>query len=258
MSPFAPNSQNSPATVEARSSCGSPSLRSVRQNLGTRQIAERSLTESEAAEAMAMILAGDVLPEQLGAFLMLLRLKEETSEEIAGFVRASRKTLDIPAEAPRVDLDWSSYAGKTAPVAVVPALRARTCAGGMAGFYAWRRRSHARPALYLARVALARFEPAQDLDKAAKEIIAQNFAYVTLDTMCARLSDMMGLKPILGLRSPGQQLFAPAQPLRGAGRAAERVPPRLHAPASRRGKAARPADAGGVPRRGRGDRAAAQ
>ena len=59
-----------------------------------------------------MILAGRVLPEQLGAFLMLLRVKEESPEEIAGFVRAARASMRPPAGAPHVDLDWSSYAGK--------------------------------------------------------------------------------------------------------------------------------------------------
>ena len=44
----------------------------------------RSYTEEEAETAMDMILADQVEPEQLGAFLMLLRVKEETPEEVAG------------------------------------------------------------------------------------------------------------------------------------------------------------------------------
>ncbi|MGY9015227.1 MAG: glycosyl transferase family protein, partial [Rhodospirillales bacterium] len=72
----------------------------------------RSLTQDEAEGAMRMIVAGDVRPEQLGAFLMLLRLKEETAEEIAGFVVAVRETFKLPSSVPKVDLDWSSYAGK--------------------------------------------------------------------------------------------------------------------------------------------------
>ncbi|KKM06383.1 hypothetical protein LCGC14_1744540 [marine sediment metagenome] len=72
----------------------------------------RSLPLEEAEEAMSMILRGEVLPEQLGAFLMLLRVKEESPEEIAGFVRAGRNLFDLPSPAPEVDIDWSSYAGK--------------------------------------------------------------------------------------------------------------------------------------------------
>src|SRR5271165_4895434 len=80
--------------------------------LGRGKTLIRSLSIEEAEEAMGMILAGRALPEQLGAFLMLLRVKEESPAEIAGFVRAARAALHPPAGAPAVDLDWSSYAGK--------------------------------------------------------------------------------------------------------------------------------------------------
>jgi anthranilate phosphoribosyltransferase len=80
--------------------------------LGRGRTLSRSLTVEEAEDAMAMILRGEVRPEQLGAFLMLLRVKEETPEEIAGFVRGARSTFRLPDPLPRVDLDWSSYAGK--------------------------------------------------------------------------------------------------------------------------------------------------
>ena len=72
----------------------------------------RDLTQQEAKEAMAMVLAEQVTAEQLGAFLMLQRLKEESAEEIAGFVEAAQESFILPEIAPRVDLDWSSYAGK--------------------------------------------------------------------------------------------------------------------------------------------------
>ena len=170
--------------------------------LGRGKSLSRSLTESEAEEAMAMILAGDVLPEQLGAFLMLLRVKEETSEEIAGFVRASRKTFDLPAEAPRVDLDWSSYAGKRRQL---PWFLLSALALAQAGWRVFMHggEGHTPGRLYTSHALRSLgFEPAENLDEAAKQIAAQNFAYVTLDAMSPKISDMMGLKPILGLRSP--------------------------------------------------------
>ena len=75
--------------------------------LGRGKTVGRSLTGEEAEAAMDMILANEVRPEQLGAFLMLLRVKEETPEEVAGFVRSVRKGFQIPVDAPKVDLDWS-------------------------------------------------------------------------------------------------------------------------------------------------------
>ena len=61
--------------------------------LGKGKTSSRSLTLDEARQAMAMILDGEVEDVQLGAFLMLLRVKEESPEELAGFVQASRLWL---------------------------------------------------------------------------------------------------------------------------------------------------------------------
>ena len=72
----------------------------------------RDLDGAEAEQAMAMILENRVEPLQLGAFLMLMRYKRETADELAGFVRAVRDRLAVPADGPQVDLDWPSYADK--------------------------------------------------------------------------------------------------------------------------------------------------
>lgn len=80
--------------------------------LGRGKTKQRHLTLEESVEAMEMILRGEALPEQIGAFLMLLRLKEEAPEEIAGFTMGTRRTFQVPDDIPLVDIDWSSYAGK--------------------------------------------------------------------------------------------------------------------------------------------------
>ena len=59
-----------------------------------------------------MVLRGDAEPLQIGAFLMLLRVKEETAEELAGFVEACRENMLAAPEGLVADLDWSCYAGK--------------------------------------------------------------------------------------------------------------------------------------------------
>ena len=79
--------------------------------LGKGKTSSRSLSFDEARDAMGMILRGEVLDVQLGAFLMLLRVKEESPDELAGFVAAARDFMQAPQDIP-VDLDWSSYAGK--------------------------------------------------------------------------------------------------------------------------------------------------
>jgi anthranilate phosphoribosyltransferase len=61
--------------------------------------AGRSLSEEEAAAVMEEIMSGEASPAQLGAFLVALRLKGETVEEIAGMARVMRaKALRVPFE----------------------------------------------------------------------------------------------------------------------------------------------------------------
>ena len=78
--------------------------------LGKGKRGARGLTREEARAAMTLLLEGKVEDTQLGAFLMLLRHKEESAEELAGFTEALRAHLQAPRIA--VDLDWPTYAGK--------------------------------------------------------------------------------------------------------------------------------------------------
>ena len=75
--------------------------------LGRGQGRSRSMTHAEARTAMTLMLAETAAPEAVGAVLMLMRMKGETAEEIAGFAEASQSAL---SGLPQVDLDWPSYA----------------------------------------------------------------------------------------------------------------------------------------------------
>lgn len=70
------------------------------------------LTEDEAQDAVRMIINGDVEPLQLGAFLSILRLREEVPAEGAGFVRAMREYFGESNFSNAADLDWPVFAGK--------------------------------------------------------------------------------------------------------------------------------------------------
>lgn len=71
--------------------------------------ASRSMTQEEAHFTMTELLAGRFRAEQLGAILMLMRVKEESPEELAGFAQAVN---DLWPEHVAADLIWASYAGK--------------------------------------------------------------------------------------------------------------------------------------------------
>ncbi len=53
-------------------------------------VERRNLSLAEAEEAMHAIMAGEATPAQVGAFLIGMRMKGETVEEITGFARAMR------------------------------------------------------------------------------------------------------------------------------------------------------------------------
>ncbi len=64
----------------------------------------RSLSEEEAADAFDAMMSGDATPSQMGGFLMALRVRGETVEEITGAARAMRaKALTVEAPAGAID-----------------------------------------------------------------------------------------------------------------------------------------------------------
>jgi anthranilate phosphoribosyltransferase len=70
--------------------------------------ASRDMSQEEAKQAMTLLLEGKALPEQLGAFFMLMRVKEESPEELAGFAQACTPLWGSLS----ADIIWPSYAGK--------------------------------------------------------------------------------------------------------------------------------------------------
>jgi len=162
----------------------------------------RSLRAEEAEAAMEMILAGQVLPEQLGAFLMLLRVKEETPEEIAGFVRAARTSFDLPKKPISVDLDWSSYAGKRRQLPWF-LLAALVLAREGVRIFMHGAEGHTPGRMYTRETLLTLNIPvASSLAEASDQITAGNFAYLALEYLSPKLHQIIQLRSVLGLRSP--------------------------------------------------------
>ena len=169
--------------------------------LGKGKKGARPLTQDEAYRAMKMILADEVMPIQLGAFLMLMRVKEETSEELAGFVAAARESFQF-SPGVKVDLDWSSYAGKRRHLPWFLLSTLLLAENGIKVFMHGAG-GHTQGRLYTEKVLQALDIPCPNsIADAEKQLAQHNFCYLSLEHICQPLFDMINLRPIMGLRSP--------------------------------------------------------
>jgi len=170
--------------------------------LGKGKRGSRGLTEQEAYDSMLMVLNDEVEACQLGAYLMLLRVKEETPEEIAGFVRAVKSTFKLPENNPGVMLDWSSYAGKRRhlPWFLLSALL--LAENGITTFMHGAE-GHTSGRIYTRDVLKTLGMPiAESLHQAAEELRKTNFAYLPLEFLSSKMHTIIQMRPLLGLRSP--------------------------------------------------------
>ncbi len=174
---------------------------------------------------MSLVLNGKVEDVQLGAFLMLLRVKEESAEELAGFAQACRRFIgEQRAQLEReqsssgfvasvVDLDWSSYAGKRrqphwfllAAIALADS-GFRICMHGARG--------HTEGRVYTQEMLRELgFEPARDVVDAAVKLEHERLCYLPIEHFCEPMHRIIGLRPLFGLRSPVHTLCRLINPL---------------------------------------------
>ncbi len=180
--------------------------------LGKGKSGSRSLSREEANQAFTMVLRGQAQAVQVGAFLMLLRVKEETGTELAGFVEACRDQM-TPPPALAVDLDWSSYAGKKhhhpwyiLTILLLVQAGYRIFIHGSDG--------HTPGRLYTEQALRELALPiAGDWCEVEAQLDAQGLSYLPLRAFCPGLHELVHLRPLLGLRSPVNTLTRMLNPL---------------------------------------------
>ncbi len=212
------------------------------QILGKGRHGSRSLTQDEARAAMGMILDGAATPEQVGAFLMLIRVREETPEEAAGFVQAVRdrfvwnesgiavrqarrgrlkdelhpriavpEGMPMPAVAPLID--WGSYAGKRRHLPWF-LLAARLLAQNGLPVLMHGTEGEAEDRLYTRDALSAMGIPIADsIATAGEQLALSGFAFLPLETFAPGLKRLMELRDLLGLRSPVHSVARMLNPL---------------------------------------------
>lgn len=169
--------------------------------LGKGKKGQRPLSREEAYTAMDMIFRYDVEPEQIGAFLMLMRVKEESAEEVAGFVQAIRESIPRPMNLPRVSIDWPSYAGKRRqmPWYLLAALllSQNDYPVFMHGLTREDERIYTRQVLE----ALG-LEVCSSLPAVVGALKTNNFAYLDVEFVSSLTAELLDTRDLLGLRSP--------------------------------------------------------
>ncbi len=156
----------------------------------------RSLTLDEARDAMACMLSGDAAPEAVGALLMLLRMKGETAEEIAGFSEAAQSALP---KIKHVDLDWPSYAaGRTRGEPwFLAAARLVALSGHRVLLHGWNG-TDTKVRRGLAGIGIG---IADSLDDVQRLLDRDRIAYLPLEALSPDLMGFLRLREVLGLRS---------------------------------------------------------
>jgi anthranilate phosphoribosyltransferase len=179
--------------------------------LGKGKRGARSMTREEAREAMGMLLDGKVEDTQLGAFLMLLRHKEESAEELAGFAEAIRQRLDAPRIA--VDIDWPTYAGKKRHLPWF-LLAIKALAGSGLRVLIHGGGAHTAGRLYSEQLLETLEIPlCGNWEEAGAALDSHNLAFIPLGAWAPQLQRMIDLRNTLGLRSPIHSLARILNPL---------------------------------------------
>jgi anthranilate phosphoribosyltransferase len=171
------------------------------QIIGRGQRTGKMLSQVQAYRAMKLMLKGKVYPEQEGAFLMLLRVREESVDEIAGFTQACRETVVSEFKDLNVDLDVSAYAGKRRQLPFYLLALAVLAQQGVSIML----HSTAEPQsqrLYaqhaLTQLGVVTCSSASD---AKQQLASSHFCHVDLKQLHPKLSRIIQLRELFGLRS---------------------------------------------------------
>ena len=166
----------------------------------------RYLSQDEAYRAFSLLLEGSAEPEQVGAFLMLLRVREEAPEELAGFVQACRNHSEPSLAGLQPDLDLGCYAGKRRHLPwFLLAVLCLAQSGRQIFLHGAAEPDSQR--LYLAPVFAALDLPiAQSTAEAKTHLQNYGLTYCGLEVCNPKLFQLLQMRTLFGLRSPASTL----------------------------------------------------
>ncbi len=171
--------------------------------IGTGAGRSRPLSETEAEDALAIILAGEADPVQIGALMAALQYRGATAVEIAGFVRAIRRHIGAATRG-AADLDWPCYLSpklKTAPW-FLHAARLVASAGFrvvLHGHYGEQGAERGKLEIAAARSGIA---VCASLDDAKSALARSGIVYLPLPALSPQIYRLLGLYGLMEMRIP--------------------------------------------------------
>jgi len=173
----------------------------------------RALTRDEAREAMTLVTAGGADPAQIGAFLLALRMKGETAEELAGFTDAVTplaSRIAAPAGTLLVDAHADGHQGTASVLASAACVSAALGVPVLLGVLA--DDPFAKHGLEASLGAIGLSGPL-DPARAARELATAGVAALDLRLVCPPLHRLVALRPLLGVRTAAHTIAKLLSPL---------------------------------------------
>jgi anthranilate phosphoribosyltransferase len=190
--------------------------------VGAGQKRARDLTREEACAAMGLIADGQARPEQIGAFLLALRMKGEAGAELAGFVDALAARSEVGgARAPAGTLDVDCHGdGHHGRATLLPAAACALAALGVPTLLRLQvDQPHQRHGLVESLAALGLdVGAALDGPRAARALASIGVAAIDLPRYCPSLATLVALRPLFGVRTVAQTLMKLLDPLAASAR----------------------------------------
>ncbi|MCP4324270.1 MAG: glycosyl transferase family protein [Psychromonas sp.] len=162
----------------------------------------RSLTQKEAYDALSSYLNGEAELLQLAVLLMLQRVRNETSEEAAGYIQALRDNMDPNWRDINADIDWPCFAGKKRqPPWLMLAAKVLASQGKRIVLHGYNGVDAVKYQVETACPLLA-INIAKTPEQAKQYLDEFNICYLPLESYSPELVPLLNLREKVGLRTP--------------------------------------------------------
>lgn len=184
------------------------------KDIGRGAAGARSLSTAAAQALMGMVLDGQTSAAEAGAFVMAMRMKGETLDELVGFLQAVQERC-IPVHSTRPVVLIPSYNGSRKLPNLTPLLALWLAREGVNVLVHGPVHEPTRvgSAEILADMGLAAAQHPQDIEHVWSR---REPAFVPTALLCPRLQALLDLRALIGLRGPGHTVAKMLNPVVGA------------------------------------------